>query len=656
VIVPGEVVQLFRFAGGDYQHLWALAWKKGEREEDENEKESKPEEEDHWFHPEDYLVRNSPVLPGDGWVKVAWREFAADAQYPWFLRECPNCRETRAIRSDSVTRQSFGLITPYSLTSILRVAALEELSRQADPSTDPVARLLPGQGRKLITFSDSRSGAARLSLSFQNFWVEAALAKLLPEVVKDSVDPQKLERWCREYEHQNAVLPPQQRSLPLQKQVQLLQDQLQPILQAPDFEAFCCILAGKLEENQAGRVLEISGENYEDLDPKWAAGVLILEALRRVGRNSTMVRGRLGLGLCGFNYGHTDFQRLFSEHQVPELLSAALFNLYKRAKVAVPLDTLWIPDEINRPTEWGGERVLIAQTRAGEGGMSFVTDESGAFHKLISRALLETVAWEGSVRQYLKHNDPLRDLVVAGFCKKAAELISTDLRALVTGARFLPQTQQNPGWERLMNAASLPVNNGEQGKRYQFKTLLRSKVSELVATILKNFWRQLTPTPTANANKGLTPEQGGQRYRLNPKPLKLIQLNGAAPGDPVPYELEYRNQCDRVLIFARAEEHTAQLSSRAGAAYQRAFTNGSINLLSCSTTFEMGVDLGDLSIVFLANLPPFELPATRGACGPPTRLSCVCDDIFQRRPSRPILLESPLGAVLWNTKGSCRPS
>lgn len=56
--------------------------------------------------------------------------------------------------------------------------------------------------------------------------------------------------------------------------------------------------------------------------------------------------------------------------------------------------------------------------------------------------------------------------------------------------------------------------------------------------------------------------------------------------------------------YYRIEEHTAQLSSSKGRTYQNQFAQGDINILSSSTTFEMGVDLGKLNIVFLNNLPP----------------------------------------------------
>ncbi len=57
-------------------------------------------------------------------------------------------------------------------------------------------------------------------------------------------------------------------------------------------------------------------------------------------------------------------------------------------------------------------------------------------------------------------------------------------------------------------------------------------------------------------------------------------------------------------IPMRVEEHTAQLASDHGRKYQDYFKKGYINVLSCSTTFEMGIDLGDLQAVLLSNVPP----------------------------------------------------
>lgn len=52
------------------------------------------------------------------------------------------------------------------------------------------------------------------------------------------------------------------------------------------------------------------------------------------------------------------------------------------------------------------------------------------------------------------------------------------------------------------------------------------------------------------------------------------------------------------------KEHTAQLGRVEQQKYQKMFVDNSINALSCSTTFEMGVDVGDLETVYMRNMPP----------------------------------------------------
>ena len=69
-----------------------------------------------------------------------------------------------------------------------------------------------------------------------------------------------------------------------------------------------------------------------------------------------------------------------------------------------------------------------------------------------------------------------------------------------------------------------------------------------------------------------------------------------------PYYREQFSQ-DRIIPMV-AREHTAQLTRNAAGDYQRDFEEGKINILSCSTTFEMGVDVGELEATFLRNVPP----------------------------------------------------
>lgn len=52
------------------------------------------------------------------------------------------------------------------------------------------------------------------------------------------------------------------------------------------------------------------------------------------------------------------------------------------------------------------------------------------------------------------------------------------------------------------------------------------------------------------------------------------------------------------------EEHTAQLAGTAASDLQNKFVRGEVNVLSCSTTFELGVDVGALEAVLMRNVPP----------------------------------------------------
>ncbi|QDQ29084.1 DEAD/DEAH box helicase [Chitinimonas arctica] len=57
-------------------------------------------------------------------------------------------------------------------------------------------------------------------------------------------------------------------------------------------------------------------------------------------------------------------------------------------------------------------------------------------------------------------------------------------------------------------------------------------------------------------------------------------------------------------VTVRAREHTASLSTDLRESIEKDFAEGRINVLSCTTTMEMGVDLGDLEAVVNLNVPP----------------------------------------------------
>ncbi len=65
--------------------------------------------------------------------------------------------------------------------------------------------------------------------------------------------------------------------------------------------------------------------------------------------------------------------------------------------------------------------------------------------------------------------------------------------------------------------------------------------------------------------------------------------------------------CDTIARRAgyfRAAEHSAQIHRRELEQLEASFKKGDINILSCSTTMEMGIDIGGMSMVAMNNVPP----------------------------------------------------
>jgi DEAD/DEAH box helicase domain-containing protein len=64
---------------------------------------------------------------------------------------------------------------------------------------------------------------------------------------------------------------------------------------------------------------------------------------------------------------------------------------------------------------------------------------------------------------------------------------------------------------------------------------------------------------------------------------------------------------DRAVLFTpyfRSAEHSAQQPSKRLRSYEDMFKTGDINVLNCSTTMEMGVDIGSIELVINSNVPP----------------------------------------------------
>lgn len=183
--------------------------------------------------------------------------------------------------------------------------------------------------------------------------------------------------------------------------------------------------------------------------------------------------------------------------------------------------------------------------------------------------------------------------------------------------------------------------NGLQGRRAQFliklltaKGLNKDEAREEAAKILAVIWDAVRGVGVEDVYKICSHNKDG--YRLNPdwwravafKPddsvfvcdtcgrIQTVSVSAVCTRYRCPgrvsmikikdLEADHYNQLYQSDLpgLMRVEEHTAQINHEKGREFQRDFKSGKIHVLSCSTTFELGVDLGDLNIVFLRNVPP----------------------------------------------------
>ncbi|WP_081759339.1 DEAD/DEAH box helicase [Thioalkalivibrio sp. HK1] len=92
------------------------------------------------------------------------------------------------------------------------------------------------------------------------------------------------------------------------------------------------------------------------------------------------------------------------------------------------------------------------------------------------------------------------------------------------------------------------------------------------------------------------PSSDVHEWLENDPDVMAVRAAGAWP--------EISDQIAKTVPYIRVAEHSAQQSGNILRRYEERFKQGKINVLSCSTTMELGVDIGGLSAVAMNNAPP----------------------------------------------------
>lgn len=114
------------------------------------------------------------------------------------------------------------------------------------------------------------------------------------------------------------------------------------------------------------------------------------------------------------------------------------------------------------------------------------------------------------------------------------------------------------------------------------------------------------------------------------------------------YKMVYQDEALPLDI----EEHTAQLSSKKAREIQSEFIKGNVNVLSCTTTFELGVDVGDLRAIFMRNVPPSTANYTQraGRVGRRAGKPGYAITFARLRPHDIAYFEDPAKIIVGNTR------
>ncbi len=440
------------------------------------------------------------------------------------LQRCISC-STQASRG-VVYRFLTGQDAPVSVLA-------QALYQHAPPARDPDSRELPGQGRKMLNFTDSRQNAAFFAAYLDRVHNRTIRRRLIMEMLKRQTDGAgRGEGYLR------------------------LEDLL-PRLHAHAERAGFFTIQQSRDQRERQVAIWLMQE-FVPLD-------------RRISLE--------GVGLLRFRPVEP---RNWSP---PLLFSNPPWNL--------------------DPTSFRDLLHMLLNTLRWQGVSTYLLPERGDLYKDEAFAPRNKA---GYVRGKIAHST--RDFTICGW-EPAQEHYSNSRLELLRKALHrqgvpeeesdkLARTALRVIWDYLTNSAS-PWRNllkAETVKRQGTVYRLDHRMWEVVSSArgeLDGWWIcDRCHNITGVHVHGVCPVYGcqGTVHPLADSPMVTednLYRDSYLRGDPIPI---------------RVEEHTAQWTTTKAAEIQNQFIRGEVNVLSCSTTFELGVDVGDLQAVILRNVPP----------------------------------------------------
>lgn len=474
---------------------------------------------------------------------------------------------------------------------------------------------LPGRGRKLITFTDSRQGTARMAVRMQQEAERSRLRGLVFETLRNAQAKQ---------DHQRSELPAGYQQLldyaamlesinqyEAAKDTRAAAEALIPPPPSPvqiPWQAMAQTLSCTKDIEQF--ILRYNRYANPALFDGYEGGLTMARLLlarefsrRPKNQNSTETLGLIKVGYQGLEKVTTPPPLWLDTRATPatgdansprtaltpedwhDFLKVAL-DFYVRENTFIPME--------NKMRRWMGSRFSPKALYSPKSDVQ----ESSAIRK-----------WP-----QIKPGTPHRLI-------KLLELATGLNRTLNADADKI-NSWLEAAWKDLTNNAVGIIETSDIGHRLRLETLVFSLPTEgwvcpLTRRIFDTTFRGLTPYLP---HKLLSQDYRCQKIQLpvlsalipdgSPVP-KQTQIRQLVANDPVIAQLRqeslWTDISDRTVeggFYYRTAEHSAQQSAKRLDDYVEEFKRGDINVLNCSTTMEMGVDIGGISAVVMNNLPP----------------------------------------------------
>jgi len=497
---------------------------------------------------------------------------------------CPSCHGNRKRGQSAIFPLRFG--TPF-LTQNAAPILLEGVSARQTGCA------LPFDGRQLISFSDSRQGTARLAANVETNGERGFIRSFIYHAVQKAAQQSDLTE-----DERKKLLDKKKAYERLSDSTSMFRDEISRIdaqlngnkVAGIKWETLVSELA---RESAIGMMAEVwdrdRSDRYHD-NHEALAGFMLRRELARRPRNANAVET---LGLARFRF--PDIERIYKD-KLPEVIAERGYRI----------------------EDWRNFLYFLVDWLRGYfAGFAVNMDDEDA-RWLPGRARPCNVIGPG------QSSKQKRDIEWPKAKSKGVQTIPVQL--LTTALNLDTSTSRDRDViKELLDAAwdqMQPLLEGAGGT-YSLRLEKCAEIEAVVQTWKCPLTRRVLPRLVFGQSPSLIGFKG--KNQGQPQEIEFPRLPYTHPltsddrralakwlsGDDEVQNLRRLNLWthlhDRIALaspYLRAEEHSAQQPPHRLRDFEEQFKEGGINLLACSTTMEMGVDIGSIETVLMTNVPP----------------------------------------------------